>query len=81
MELELLTDAEKKAYIDGGAQTCPYCSSNDISAHSFDAESTEAWQRVDCRACGREWADVYTLTDIDEYDEDGHLICKSSNSQ
>ena len=42
---------------------CPFCKSTRIEAGTFDGETQS--QAVDCLNCGRQWKDVYTLTDIE----------------
>ena len=42
---------------------CPYCNSDRIVALEFNPESLE--QTVECENCGRQWAEVFTLTDVE----------------
>jgi len=42
---------------------CPHCNSRNIEAQPFDAEMS--CQPVVCLDCGKEWRDIYTLTDIE----------------
>lgn len=68
--MSILTVEQKKKYLESGAQHCPFCESEDISGDAtFDAEGTEAWQRVVCLDCSEEWQDVYKLADVETQDE------------
>jgi formate dehydrogenase maturation protein FdhE len=67
--MAILTAEQKKKYLAAGAQLCPFCESENISGDTFDAEGTEAWQRVMCSDCLEDWQDVYKLADVETQDE------------
>ena len=54
-----LTQDQKKQYMDGGANLCPFCKSADISGGQVEIDGREAWQEVSCNECQGEWRDVY----------------------
>ena len=55
--------AEQKAEYLQHPYHCPYCKSGQIEAQTFDGEAQS--QAVVCLKCGKQWRDVYTLTDIE----------------
>jgi transcription elongation factor Elf1 len=55
-------DEKQKADYLKNPYHCPHCNSEHIEAQPFDAEMS--CQPVVCLACGKEWRDIYTLTDI-----------------
>jgi hypothetical protein len=59
-----LTAEQKAAYLASGGTICPYCQSSRISAGELDSEGTGATQEVECKDCGAEWFDVFTLVDV-----------------
>jgi transcription elongation factor Elf1 len=56
-------DGKQKADYLQSPYHCPYCNSKDIEAQPFDAEMSR--QPVVCLACGEQWTDIYTLTDVE----------------
>jgi hypothetical protein len=50
--------------------TCPFCNSGNISGDSWEAQSGQAWQEVECRDCGKEWHDIYQLSHYEIRGED-----------
>jgi transcription elongation factor Elf1 len=56
-------DEKRKADYLKSPNHCPWCNSEKIMADTFDAE--KPGQLVECQNCGREWYDIYTLTDIE----------------
>lgn len=60
-----LTPADAKAYVEGGAGSCPFCDSHSITGGSFDMQDNTVWQNVWCADCGGEWQDIYYLARID----------------
>lgn len=65
-----LTKKQKQAYLNHGANACPYCESTEITAGAFEVEGTHAWQPVECLnpQCGATWNDIYKLVDVEEED-------------
>ena len=58
-----LTDEQKKKYLEN-SHHCPYCGSDQIEGGSIEGEN--AYQKVGCNDCYKEWRDVYKLTDVKE---------------
>ncbi len=56
-------DEQQKANYLKSPFHCPYCNSDKIVAQEFNGESLG--QTVECQACGREWKEVFTLTDVE----------------
>ena len=62
-----MNEKQKKEYLEGGAQTCPFCKSEDISATStLETDCLTAWDLIECGTCGKKWHDVFNLVDIEE---------------
>lgn len=61
-----LTAEQKAAYLACRGSVCPVCESHDISGGHVEINDGFAWQNVDCKACGAEWQDGYTLTTVYE---------------
>ena len=61
-----LTQEQKKAYMEGGANLCPFCKSADITGGSIDIDGREAWQEVSCNECNEQWRDVYKLAFVED---------------
>ena len=59
------TKAQKKKYIEN-PNICPYCKSEDISGENFEAGYNQAWREIECNSCGKEWMEIFTMTDIEE---------------
>ena len=57
-----MDDKQKADYLQSPYH-CPYCNSDRIVALEFDTESFT--QPVECADCGKQWTDIYTLTDIE----------------
>ena len=65
-ENEQLTQEQIDNYLEFNGMVCPFCSSENISTlDDFEIELNEAWQDVECLACGRDWIDVYKLTTVE----------------
>ena len=60
------TPEQKEEYINKQGNFCPYCGSDDIEAEPLEPGGDEAWAVVTCDVCGKEWRDIYHLTDIEE---------------
>jgi len=61
-----LTEQQKAAYLEVRGACCPRCQSDEISGGHVEINDGFAWQNVDCKACGAEWQDVYSLTSVDD---------------
>ena len=53
-----------KEYISGGGLKCPYCGGDEITGGAVDIGGGGATQVCSCGDCGKEWSDLYTLTEI-----------------
>jgi transposase-like protein len=58
-----------KTYIVNGGIRCPFCNSGTISGEGFYTDNGNAWQKVECQDCGKEWKDLYTLVGIEVTEE------------
>ena len=60
----------KEKYLRSDGMLCPYCESNNLDGEEEDDEHITTITRiVSCINCGKHWRDVYTLTDIEELDD------------
>jgi len=59
-----LTDKQKKEYIEGGYNHCPFCSSDNIESSYVEKDDNWVKCEVCCPDCGKVWSDIYTLADI-----------------
>jgi transposase-like protein len=63
---KLLTENQKKNYIQDSGNYCPHCGSENMEHSSgFESDYNQAWVSVICRNCEKEWMDIYTLTDVE----------------
>ena len=44
---------------------CPYCDSRNLDGDILEVDGTTAWQSITCGKCGKEWEDIYTLTNVE----------------
>jgi formate dehydrogenase maturation protein FdhE len=57
-------------YLDQSGDICPFCKSPAVTAITdFDTAGDKAWRTIECRDCGKEWDDVFTLTGYDTTDK------------
>ena len=63
-----LTEEQKRKYMHGGADRCPFCYSNAISAEQTRHEGLQAWRTVRCETCGESWRDVHILHTVEDVD-------------
>ena len=54
-------------YLRGISNNCLFCNSLDIEGSSVEIGEHAATQEIVCLSCGKEWQDIYTLTDIQVY--------------
>jgi hypothetical protein len=45
---------------------CPYCETEQIEGGNLNTGDCHVWQEIKCLKCGKEWIDVYSLTDVEE---------------
>jgi transcription elongation factor Elf1 len=57
-----MTEQQEADYI-RSPYHCPYCNSRDILPLELDTESFT--QTVQCAGCGKQWTEVYGVTDIE----------------
>jgi len=64
---KVLTDKQKKKYIESGYNGCPKCGDTQelISTSQFESDGNQAWRSFECAACGIIFEDIYTLTDVE----------------
>ena len=63
-----MTPEQKRNYLTS-PDNCPFCGSGDITGRCFSYEDPSA-QIIDCEGCGKSWMDIYTLTDVEEVEND-----------
>jgi DNA-directed RNA polymerase subunit RPC12/RpoP len=63
---EKLTAEQKKKYMNGGGNYCPYCSSKDIGGDRIESDSDSAWQVISCDNCNRCWTDIYKFVGVED---------------
>jgi transposase-like protein len=56
-------DEKQKADYLKSSNHCPYCNLDHIVGQEFSTDSFT--QTIECLDCGRQWLDVYTLTDVE----------------
>ena len=56
-------DEKQKADYLKNPNHCSYCNSDKIVGLEFKTESFT--QTIECPDCGKEWTDIYTLTDVE----------------
>ena len=61
---------QKDYYIRHKGVRCPFCHGNNLSCNSIFGDGEEATQDIKCLECGKVWTDIYTLTDVEEIQED-----------
>ena len=59
-----LTEKQKKAYIEGGGVSCPFCGSSDIEGQFVEVDAGRATQPMGCLKCDHQWTDQYVLADL-----------------
>ena len=64
-----LTRQQKSRYLSRRGTHCPFCDSDQIEG-TGDRDYDGDWnsQVVECRACGKRWQDIYTLTGVEPED-------------
>jgi hypothetical protein len=60
-----LTPEQKAAYLADSGR-CPYCGEEGVEGAEVECEGDKHYQNINCNACGRDWVDVYTLSEIEE---------------
>jgi transcription elongation factor Elf1 len=60
-----LSAARKKKYL-AASHKCPYCFSEDIEGGFVEIDADQAFQKISCLFCNKEWRDIYSLVDIEE---------------
>jgi hypothetical protein len=62
-----MTKEQKKEYMDGGGNACPFCKSLNIEG-STDREFYGETQdhMIECLDCEKQWRDIYKLVDVEE---------------
>lgn len=50
-------------------QHCPHCDMYDLNTGLPETDDNRMWQSVSCRDCGSTWTDIYTLTDIINFEK------------
>ncbi len=65
----MLTAYQKRMYLESGGSYCPWCKGKEIEGYDgdeYDADGNWINAKIECTSCGKQWKDVYRLTDIEE---------------
>jgi len=60
----MLTDAQKKKYVDSQGLNCPYCNDGDLEGGCMQGDGNWITMPVTCDNCNKTWQEIYTLTGI-----------------
>ena len=55
----------ERKYFASGGNLCPFCNSENIDGHGFEADSLEAWRTVTCGDCHRDWTELFDMVGIE----------------
>jgi len=66
-----MTEEQKAKYLEGGGVHCPYCGSDNIVPGKMQDEEDRVEARTSCVDCGKEWLDIFRLTDVEPICECG----------
>ena len=71
----ILTERQKRAYVEAGGTRCPSCLHPDVHGEGVEIDAGEATQGCSCPECQFEWTDHYRLVGISvkESKEDGDV--------
>jgi transposase-like protein len=69
--MEKLTEKMRKEYVEYDGYNCPYCGSEYIEGGEIDYEGNHHFQNIKCSSCKKEWTDIYTLTSIEPFNNNG----------
>jgi hypothetical protein len=61
----MLTKEQREKYLRYPGN-CPYCGSYEVSYEKVTFDSSKVWHEISCSRCNKRWADVYSLTAIEE---------------
>lgn len=64
-----LTAEQKAAYLADSGK-CPFCQAKSLEGGEVQCEGDKHYQNIVCAECDAEWTDVYTLSGIDELDDE-----------
>ena len=62
-----LTKKQQKQYLKNSG-FCPFCKSKDIQGEDINADGNTMSQEIRCNNCDKSWQDIYTLTNVLDYD-------------
>ena len=66
-ESEMLTKEQKEKYLRYPGH-CPHCGSYELSYEKVTFEANKVWHEISCTQYSKRWADIYSLTDMEEID-------------
>lgn len=61
-----MNDQQKQTYIEDGGVFCPFCGNGNIQVFDTNEHAGKLYRYVTCHACGKEWTETFTLTDVTE---------------
>lgn len=63
---EGMDEETKKEYIEGKGRFCPFCKCETLEGDAIEIDDGLALQLITCNDCGKQWTDIYTLSDVKE---------------
>jgi len=64
-ESNMLTKKQKEKYLRYPG-ICPHCESYELTYEKVIFEANKVWHEISCGKCNKKWADIYSLTDVEE---------------
>jgi transcription elongation factor Elf1 len=64
-ESKMLTREQKEKYLRYPGN-CPHCGSYELSYEKVTFEANKVWHEISCSKCNKRWADIYSLTGMEE---------------
>ena len=69
----MLSEEQKKEYVENKGFYCPYCGGTSVIADGpVNLDGDEGDQRAYCEDCEKAWFDIYTITGIMEETDNGN---------
>lgn len=70
----MLTEQQKKEYVESDTGYCPYCHSDDTECTGRDWEGNLIIASIWCCTCDAHWSEVFKLVSIYEDDEETEVV-------
>ena len=62
------TKEQKQKYLEN-PEVCPFCGKEYLTGRHFNGSYNQAWREIECDSCGKEWMELFTMTDIEEQED------------